>query len=169
MLLGRRLWTAVYRRSVLQCGEDTLFATGVYIDRPKNIVIGKAAYIGKDVMIGAEITQSRLLIADNVQISEGCRIDYSGGVQLEMGVLLSPNVRIISHDHGYDPRSEPRPFPLVIGANAWVGMNALILPGTERIGQDAIIGAGAVVTRPVPDKAIVVGNPARVIKYRNDK
>jgi acetyltransferase-like isoleucine patch superfamily enzyme len=168
LYLGRRLWTLVYRRAIHQCGHATTFATGVYVDRPDSITIGNAAFIGKDVMIGAEIREGRLVVANNVQISEGCRIDYSGGLQIESNVLLSPNVTILTHDHGYDPRSQPRGFSLVIEANAWVGMNALILPGTGSIGRDAIVGAGSVVTRAVPDKAIVAGNPARVIKYRGD-
>jgi len=55
---------------------------------------------------------------------------------------------------------------LVIGNDVWVGRNALILPSVKRIGNGAVIGAGAVVTKDVPDFAVVVGNPAKVIKYR---
>jgi len=55
---------------------------------------------------------------------------------------------------------------LVIGNDVWVGQNAIILPNVQRIGDGAVIGAGAVVTKDVPDFAIVVGNPAKIIKYR---
>jgi virginiamycin A acetyltransferase len=58
---------------------------------------------------------------------------------------------------------------LVIGNDVWVGQNAILLPSVKRIGDGAVIGAGAVVTKDVPDFAIVVGNPARVIKYRFSK
>ena len=55
---------------------------------------------------------------------------------------------------------------LVVGNDVWVGQNALILPSVGKIDDGAVIGAGAVVTKDVPDFAIVAGNPARVLKYR---
>jgi virginiamycin A acetyltransferase len=55
---------------------------------------------------------------------------------------------------------------LVIGNDVWVGQNAIILHSVKRIGDGAVIGAGAVVTKDVPDFAIVVGNPAKIVKYR---
>ena len=58
---------------------------------------------------------------------------------------------------------------LHIGSDVWIGARALILPGCSSIGTGAIIGAGSVVTHDVPDYAIVGGNPARVIKYRNSE
>ena len=57
---------------------------------------------------------------------------------------------------------------LEISADAWIGANAIILPGCRRIGRGAVVAAGAVVTRDVPDYALVAGNPARVIRYRFD-
>lgn len=163
----RRLWTAVYSRAIAQCGRDTVFASGVYIDRPRQIIIGKNCYIGQNVRMGSELRSAQCVIADDVQISEGCTIDYTGGLQIGRRTLLSSGVTILSHDHGYDPHSRPVPVPLEIGDDVWIGTNALILPGTKQIGQGAIVGAGAVVTRPVPDSAIVVGNPARVVKIRH--
>ncbi|OHB75434.1 MAG: hypothetical protein A2Z25_20995 [Planctomycetes bacterium RBG_16_55_9] len=55
---------------------------------------------------------------------------------------------------------------IVIGNDVWIGQNAILLPTVERIGDGAVIGAGAVVTKDVPDFAVVLGNPARVVKYR---
>ncbi len=55
---------------------------------------------------------------------------------------------------------------IVIGNDVWVGRNAMILPAVRRIGDGAVIGAGAIVTEDVPDYAIVAGNPAKIIKYR---
>ncbi len=55
---------------------------------------------------------------------------------------------------------------LVVGNDVWIGQNALILPQVRRIGDGVVIGAGAVVTKDVPDYAVVAGNPARIIKYR---
>ena len=56
--------------------------------------------------------------------------------------------------------------PLHIACDVWIGTRAIILPGCKRIGAHSIIGAGAVVTKDVPDYAIVGGNPARVLKMR---
>jgi acetyltransferase-like isoleucine patch superfamily enzyme len=55
---------------------------------------------------------------------------------------------------------------IVVGNDVWVGQNAIILPNVKKVGDGAVIGAGAVVTKDVPDFAVVVGNPAEVIKYR---
>jgi virginiamycin A acetyltransferase len=55
---------------------------------------------------------------------------------------------------------------VIIGNDVWVGHNAIIVPSVKRIGDGAVIGAGAVVTKDVPDFAVVAGNPARVVKYR---
>ena len=58
--------------------------------------------------------------------------------------------------------------PLDISSDVWIGARAIILPGCKRIGHGAIIGAGSVVTKDVPDYAIMGGNPAKVIKYRKN-
>jgi maltose O-acetyltransferase len=58
------------------------------------------------------------------------------------------------------------PSPLEIMDDVWIGARAIILPGCKRIGAHSIIGAGAVVTKDVPDYAIVGGNPAKVIRMR---
>jgi acetyltransferase-like isoleucine patch superfamily enzyme len=65
-------------------------------------------------------------------------------------------------DHGLDVDTAP----LWIGADTWIGHQAIVLPGCRRIGIGAVIGAGTVVTRDVPDFAIVTGNPGRVQRLR---
>ena len=62
--------------------------------------------------------------------------------------------------------AEPK-TPLTIDDDVWIGARAMILPGCKHIGKGVIVGAGSVVTKDIPDYAIVGGNPARVIKYRN--
>ena len=80
------------------------------------------------------------------------------------GTQIGPGVQILAADHPRDPgqRRAGLEFgrPTRIGANVWIGGSALILPGVS-VGDDAIVGAGAVVTRDVPAGATVVGNPAR--------
>lgn len=97
-------------------------------------------------------------------------------------VSTGPGVRIFRRNHptdrlslhpyfyntglGHSHCETLPPRPLVIGDDAWIGANALILPGCGRIGRGAVVGAGSVVTRDVPDYAVVAGNPARVIRER---
>jgi len=67
---------------------------------------------------------------------------------------------------GYVQKELIHKCELVIGNDVWVGQNAIFLPSVKRIGDGAVIGAGAVVTKDVPDFAVVVGNPAKILKYR---
>jgi hypothetical protein len=59
--------------------------------------------------------------------------------------------------------------PLTIGNDVWIGTNALVLPHVKRIGDGAVVAAGAVVAKDVPPYAVVVGNPARVVRFRFGK
>lgn len=83
-----------------------------------------------------------------------------------------PTDRISLHPYFYNTRlglavaETMPPRPLQICDDVWIGANALLLPGCSRIGRGAVIGAGAVVTRDVPDYAIAAGNPARIIRAR---
>ena len=86
-------------------------------------------------------------------------------VEIGDGTQIGPAVQIYTADHPRDPaqRREGWEFgkPVRIGRNVWIGGGAIILPGVT-IGDDALIGAGSVVTRDVPAGATVAGNPARV-------
>lgn len=79
---------------------------------------------------------------------------------------------ILSYTHNYQDLDRPIieqgmvGRPVHIGADVWIGARVIVLPGIT-IGDGAIVGAGSVVTRDVPTRAIVAGNPARVIRYRD--
>lgn len=118
-----------------------------------NCHISGSVYIEPDVVIG-----DRVIIKNGTQLWNGLRI--------EDDVIVGPNVTFTNEIF---PRLNQAPTPPVqtrIGKAASIGANATLLPGIT-IGQNAIIGAGAVVTQSVPPYAIVIGNPANIVGYVN--
>ena len=92
-------------------------------------------------------------------------IAATGLVAIGAECLIGTHVSIIDnafHDV-VDRQQVPAPKPVVIGDNVWIGNRAIILPGVT-IGDGAVVGAGSVVTRDVPDRTGVAGNPARVVR-----
>lgn len=142
------------------------FSWGVRMRTPRRVYFNRDAYIGSDVTFTHEGGSEELHVGQGVVIGNRCEIDYTGGVQVGSNTLLSHDVILYTHDHGYDPRSTPRASPLVIGNNVWIGLRAVITPEVREISTGSIISACAVVTHDVPPYAIVAGVPARVIKTR---
>lgn len=108
-------------------------------------------------------------LGERVFINSGCRFQDQGGITIGEDCLIGHNVVIATLQHGIDParRADLLPAPVVLGRNVWLGANVTVLPGV-RIGDDAIVGAGSVVTRDVPAAAIAVGSPARVVRGIHD-
>ena len=93
-----------------------------------------------------------------------------GGITLADNVLVGPNATIISVNHPLDPqkRHEVEMKPVLIDENAWLGANSTILPGVT-VGKNAVVAAGAVVTKDVPANTVVAGVPAKIIKEIGEK
>lgn len=114
---------------------------------------------GYNIFVGEEVFMNyNCVILDVTRVTIGTKVD------------IGPGVQILAADHPRDPEARRKGLefgrPVSIGSNVWIGAAALILPGVT-VGDDAIIGAGAVVTRDVPNGATVVGNPARSIPQRS--
>ena len=107
-----------------------------------------------------------ITVGENVFINACCHFQDHGGVTLDDGCQIGHNVVFATLNHGFAPedRSTTYPAPIVLKKNVWVGSNATILSGVT-IGENALVGAGSVVTKDVPDNAIVGGVTAKVIKY----
>lgn len=104
-------------------------------------------------------------IGDHVFINAGCSFQDQGGITIGNECLIGHHTVIATLNHEEQPerRNDLHPAPVVIGNKVWIGANTTILPGV-RIGDGAIVAAGAVVTKDVLPNTVVGGVPARVIK-----
>lgn len=105
-------------------------------------------------------------IGKNVFINHACSFLDLGGITIEDHVLIGPRVNLITENHPLD-KTERRNLickAIIIKRNAWIGAGATILPGVT-IGENAVVAAGAVVSRDVPADTVVGGIPAKVIKH----
>ncbi|WP_317246735.1 DapH/DapD/GlmU-related protein [Pontibacter sp. E15-1] len=104
-------------------------------------------------------------IGKNVFINFGCTFLDLGGITIEDNVLLAPGVKLLSESHPLSPedRQSLVPKPIHVKRNAWIGANATILQGVT-VGENAVVAAGAVVSKDVPANAVVSGIPAKFIK-----
>lgn len=127
------------------------------------VVILKGAKIGRDCNICAQtLIEGDVIVGDGVTVKSG--VQLWDGTRVENDVFIGPNATFTNDRY---PRSKQYPDEfsgIKICKNASIGANATILPGIT-IGQEAMVGAGAVVTKDVPPKAVVVGNPARIVRY----
>jgi maltose O-acetyltransferase len=107
------------------------------------------------------------LIGDHVYLNFLCVILDNNEVRIGHHVMVGPAVQIYTAAHPVQAKTRTQGWevakPVVIEDNVWIGGGAILLPGV-RIGRNAVVGAGAVVTRTVPADTVVAGNPARVIR-----
>ena len=126
----------------------------------------KGARIGVDCNICAQtLIEGDVVIGDRVTVKSGVQI-WDGSV-IGDDVFIGPNA---TFSNDLYPRSKqyPEKFQSVTIRNgASIGANATLLPGVT-IGEQAMVGAGAVVTKDVPARAVVVGNPAKIVRYLDD-
>lgn len=112
---------------------------------------------------------NRVIFGKNVFINHSAILSASGGIEFKDGVMIAPGIRIATINHDMSERHTKYYYGKVtIGKNAWIGMNVTICPGVT-IGEYAVVAAGAVVTKDVPDYAVVGGVPAKVIRYQDPK
>ena len=156
-----RVWMVRYNAALAATADERLaMLRELFAEVGERVVIRPPFHCdyGSNIRLGA-----------GVFLNYGCVILDSVDVEIGEGTQIGPGVQILGADHPRDPvqRRALLEFgrPVRIGANVWIGAGALLLPGVT-VGDDAIIGAGAVVTRDVPDGVTVAGNPARRIDLR---
>ncbi|WP_104546869.1 transferase [Chroococcidiopsis sp. TS-821] len=142
-----------------------------------NIDSGSVEIADRVHLYGDTIIQTgewgRLTIGSDTHIQPRCQFSaYRAPIQIGRGVQIAPNCAFYPYDHGIAPGELISKQPLqtkggiVVEDDAWLGFGVIVLDGV-RIGKGAVVGAGAVVSRDIPDNAIAVGVPARVVGMRS--
>ncbi len=144
----------------------------------EGITIGNNVRIRENVWIQATSTLDNpgvgLTIAEGTYIGPRCMLGAGGGIVIGRDATLGAAVHVLAEDHAF--RDPDLPIHeqgvtrkgIVIEDEVWIGNAAILLDGV-RIGRGAVVGAGAVVTRDVPARAVAVGNPARVVGMRGER
>lgn len=147
----------------LRIGNNCEILGGLHVSANGKLTIGDFTTIRGNSEVGSEV---EIEIGSHVIISHDVTIyDHNSHP-------TDPQMRIIMSESGFYGElwdwSQAKSAPVKIGSNVWIGQNAIILKGVT-IGRGSIIGAGAVVTKDVPEYCIAAGNPARIVKYLNNK
>lgn len=145
----RKIRQKYWKYRLGECGTNFCCCSGVVIYSAKNVSVGNSVRIGEKSYLNAK-----------------------GGIRIGNNVKFGPQVFIWSSNHNYfAPKNLPYDNKQIdklvtICDNVWVGAKASIIPGVT-IGEGAVIGMCAVVTKDVPPCAVVGGNPAKILKYRD--
>lgn len=107
-----------------------------------------------------------ITLGERIFINSGCKFQDQGGVSIGDDSLIGHNALLATLNHDMDPsrRADMHPAPIVIGKRVWLGSNVTVLPGVT-IGDGAVVAAASVVTKDVPANSVVVGSPAKVVRW----
>lgn len=158
--------------SRVEIGSDVMIDDGVVIDAKGD---GSAINLGDQILLGRNsilsCNDSSLSIGNFVSIGPFCFIVSRSVVDIGDNVAIGAGTKILGGGHDFsDPdtpviHQERTSKGITIGDGAWIGIGASILDGVT-IGKNSIVGAGAVVSKDVPDWTVAIGNPARVVEKR---
>lgn len=154
----------------MRVGAKSHFGARVRIDRPSNVSVGHRFVAEDDVYFKVVDDEARIDIGDHSFIGKGTELDVLRSINIGSHTIIAPNCFITDHNHGIDASKRIdeqacRDAAVSIGHDVWLGARVVILAGV-RIGDGAIVAAGAVVTTDVAPMTIVGGIPARTLKAR---
>ena len=130
------------------------------------VIVLPDAKIGEECNICSHVLiENGVIIGDRVTVKSG--VQLWDGLRIEDDVFIGPNVTFTNDPFPRSKQYPPAFAVTTVKAGASIGGGATILPGLT-IGRRAMVGAGAVVTKSVPDNAVVIGNPARIVRYLGD-
>jgi acetyltransferase-like isoleucine patch superfamily enzyme len=167
---------ATIEHSNLVFGNHVFIGDRVVIYNPGDggrVDLGDGVRINGDTIIQTD-QGGGVKIGEDTHIQQGCSLlAYKASIEIGRGVQIAQRCAFYNYDHGILPGELISKQPLTtkgdikIGDDVWLGFGVIVLSGV-RIGEGAVVGAGSVVTHSIPDGAIAVGTPARVIKMRSD-
>lgn len=176
--LRTRLFTILLSSQFGEMGDGTRISPPFRFYGLNHMSLGEKVLIHRDCWLQTlpghgEGDAPQLEIKSHTAIGMGAHISAARRVLLEEYVLLARNVYISDHMHVFENIGVPimnqgvnRIAPVTIGRETWLGQNVVVLPGVT-IGRHCVIGANSVVNSSIPDYAIAVGAPARVVRQFN--
>lgn len=151
-------------------GKNVIFEEGVMVFHPENIEIGNNVYIGHNTILKGYY-KNKMVIGDDTWIGQCCFFHSAGGITIGKAVGIAPYVKILTSVHKEEGLDKPILWSnlglkeVIIKDKTDIGISTNILPGVT-IGQGAIIGAGSVITKDIPDYEVWAGVPAKLIRKR---
>ena len=150
--LAKGLRRFLCRKLFTKCGKKLNVEQGAYFGN------------GRDIEVGYEVGFGRNFQCRSIRLKVGDYLMMGEDVLFQGGKHNFDDINIPMGHQGSEGKTN-----LVIENDVWIGARVIVLPGCSHIGKGVIIGAGSVVTKDIPDYAVVGGNPARVIRFRNEK
>lgn len=174
--IGKRVIFKCKRR--IKIGRYTTIHSNTYIDASsiKGIVLEDYCSIGPGSYLRTGNLSSHdgyLIMKTGSSCNSNCFLGATGGLEIGRDVMLGPNITILTERHLFECKDKSMKEqgrlgqPVKIMNDVWIGANSVILGGVT-VDSGAIIGAGSVVTKPIGSNEIVAGNPARVLRKRDE-
>ena len=171
--------TGQFARGALgSCPDSVVIEDGALIFHPENVFFAADVYVGHYAILKGYY-KNQLRIGRGTWIGQGAFLHAAAGIEIGEQVGIGPKAMVLTSAHELPsaeaaPAAVPSPVPILerplrflpvrLLEGCDIGVGAIILPGVT-VGAYAQVGAGAVVTADVPPRAIVAGNPARLIRY----
>jgi acetyltransferase-like isoleucine patch superfamily enzyme/acyl carrier protein len=167
-------FSLLVRGSFAAFGKQSVLQPPIRLHGHDRISIGSGVFVGRGgwlQTIEAEPGErGRIVIGDGTSMAGNCTVSAAVSVEIGQAVSFARGVYVADHAHSYSDPSQPILAqgitdirPVAIGDGAWLGQNAVVLPGV-RIGKGAVVGANSVVTSDIPDYSVVAGIPARLVR-----
>ncbi len=191
-VLGAVLRGIIYRGLLGGVGSSCFIERNVRFSVPQRVFLGNRVLVGESSYFDVQFLEGEIRVEDDVRIGRYCflragpgnicmeedvqigtfsALTGSGGLRIGKNTLVARNVLLMSGQHIYKDPTVPIRFQgselakREIGEDVWLGANVVVLPGVT-IGNGAVVGAGAVVTKDIPSYSLAVGVPAKVIGKR---
>jgi acetyltransferase-like isoleucine patch superfamily enzyme len=154
-------------------GSHSVLQPPIRIEGEGRIAVGSHVFVGSGAwlqVIGGPEGEGFIEIGDGTSLAGGCVLSSAAAIRLGRRVLFARHVYVADHRHAFADGERAvidqgieQVMPVTIGDGAWLGENVVVGPGVT-IGRGAVVGANAVVLDDVPDRAVAVGAPARIVR-----